>query len=83
MENESGDEPIAWHFLVKDFYDYAENIESVSIHYAYAVHTASPEWAIDGHIQNMPLVLQPGQSLQIPARRAGGGRPSQGWWGRT
>ena len=59
MENGSGDEPIAWHFLVKDFYDYAENIESVSIHYAYAVHTASPEGAAAGQVQNMPLVLQP------------------------
>ena len=41
MENESADEPTARHFLVKDFYDYAENIEAVFIHYAYAVHAAS------------------------------------------
>ena len=59
MENESSDEPTAWHFLVKDFYDYAENIETVFIHYAYAVHAASPEWATAGHVQSMPVVLRP------------------------
>ena len=62
MENESSDEPTAWHFLVKYFYDYAENIESVLIHYAYAVHAASPEWATAGHVQSMPVVLQPSYS---------------------
>ena len=59
MENESADEPTARHFLVKDFYDYAENIEAVFVHYAYAVHAASPEWATAGHVQSMPLVLRP------------------------
>ena len=78
MENESADESTAWHFLAKDFYDYAENIQAVSIHYAYAPYGASPEWATVGHVQSMPLVLLPSSSPdQDPSKRPSWGLSTQ------
>ena len=53
MNTDVADQPENWHYLAKDFYDYAENIEAVLIHYAYSAYGAGPDWELTGQVQPM------------------------------
>ena len=49
------------------------------MHYAYARHGASPEWATVGHVQSMPLVLLSSASPdQDPSKRSSWGQSTPG-----
>lgn len=56
---------MSWHFVEKEFYDYADDIEGVNIHYVWTPLGAAPEWEHQRLTRYMPLVQAPSQ-LRTP-----------------
>ena len=64
---------MTWHYEIKEFYDYAEDIEGVNIHYLWTPLDGVPDWENQRVTRFMPRV-QPSPSLgsEVPIGRIGG-----------
>jgi hypothetical protein len=47
---------MTWHYLEKEFYDYADNIEAVNIHYVWTPLDKTPDWENQRVTRFMPFV---------------------------
>lgn len=47
---------MTWHYLEKEFYDYADDIEAVNIHYVWTPLGGTPDWDTQRITRFMPLV---------------------------
>lgn len=47
---------MSWRYLEKEFYDYADNIEGVNIHYVWTPLASVPDWEHQRATRFMPLV---------------------------
>ncbi len=47
---------MSWHRVEKEFYDYADDIEGVNIHYAWTPLGGVPDWEVQRQTRFMPLV---------------------------
>jgi len=47
---------MSWRYLEKEFYDYADNIEGVNIHYVWTPLASAPDWEQQRVTRFMPLV---------------------------
>lgn len=59
------DSPMTWHYEIKEYYDYAGDIEGVNVHYLWTPLGGVPDWDNQRVTRFMPLVVQP------PARPSG------------
>lgn len=59
---------MSWYYVEKEFYDYADNIEAVNIHYVCTPLEGVPDWQHQRSTRYMPLV-EPRVSAP-PARSA-------------
>ena len=50
---------MSWHYREKEFYDYADNIEGVNIHYVWTPVGGVPDWENQRATRFMPLVQSP------------------------
>ena len=64
---------MTWHYEIKEFYDYSEDIEGVNIHYLCTPLGGVPDWENQRVTRFMPRV-QPSPSLgsEVPIGRIGG-----------
>jgi hypothetical protein len=46
---------MAWHYLEKEFYDYADDVEAVNIHYVCTPHGSAPDWENQRVTRYMPV----------------------------
>ena len=51
---------MSWHYLEKEFYDYADNIEGVNIHYLWTPLGGVADWEHQRETRFMPLVQSAG-----------------------
>lgn len=56
-----------WYYLEKEFYDYADNIEGVNIHYVWTPLGGSADWENQRATRFMPLVQLPPQQDHGPS----------------
>jgi hypothetical protein len=60
---------MSWYYLEKEFYDYADDIEGVNIHYLWTPIDGVADWENQRATRFMPLVQQPPPSdsdLHVP-----------------
>ncbi len=50
---------MTWHYEIKEFYDYADDIEGVNIHYLWTPLGGVPDWDNQRETRFMPLVQPP------------------------
>lgn len=50
---------MAWHYLIKEYYDYADDIEGVNIHYLWTLLDGVPDWENQRVTRFMPRVQPP------------------------
>lgn len=50
---------MSWYYLEKEFYDYADNIEGVNIHYVWTPLDGVPDWEHQRSTRYMPPVRPP------------------------
>jgi hypothetical protein len=64
---------MTWHYEIKEFYDYAEDIEGVNIHYLWTPLDGVPDWENQRVTRFMPRV-QSSTALgsEVPIGRIGG-----------
>ncbi len=71
---------MSWYYLVKKFYDYADDIEGVNIHYVWTPIGGVADWENQRATRFMPLV-QSSSSLSLdpstPAARATNSSPAR------
>ena len=65
---------MGWYSLEKEFYDYADDIEGVNIHYVWTPRGGTPDWENQRATRYMPLVRPTSQV----AGEAGANTPSPG-----
>ena len=65
---------MSWYYLEKEFYDYADDIEGVNIHYVWTPLSETPDWENQRVTHYMPLVRPTSQV----AGAAGTTAPSPG-----
>ena len=53
------DSTMTWHYEIKEFYDYADDIEGVNIHYLWTPLGGAPDWDNQRETRFMPLVQPP------------------------
>ncbi|NOT53527.1 MAG: hypothetical protein HOP18_02875 [Deltaproteobacteria bacterium] len=50
---------MTWHYEIKEYYDHADDIEGVNIHYLWTPLEGIPDWENQRVTRFMPLVVQP------------------------
>ena len=50
---------MTWHYEIKEFYDYADDIEGVNIHYLWTPLGGAPDWDNQRETRFMPLLQPP------------------------
>lgn len=50
---------MTWHYATKEFYDYAEDIEGVNIHYLWTPVGGVPDWENQRNTRFMPQIQRP------------------------
>jgi len=62
------DSTMTWHYEIKEFYDHADDIEGVNIHYLWTPLGGTPDWDNQRVTRFMPLVhppLDPGSEAVV------------------
>jgi hypothetical protein len=60
---------MTWHYTIKEYHDYADDIEGVNIHYLWTPHGGVPDWDNQRVTRFMPLVQPPSRpSAETPMR---------------
>jgi len=50
---------MTWHYVIKEYYDYADDIEGVNIHYLWTTLDGIPDWENQRVTRFMPRVQPP------------------------
>jgi hypothetical protein len=70
---------MSWYYLEKEFYDYAEDIEGVNIHYVWTPLGGVADWENQRATRFMPLVRLPSpEEGNVSTPSAGSANPSPG-----
>jgi hypothetical protein len=62
---------MSWHYLEKEFYDYADNIEGVNIHYLWTSLGGVADWERQRETRFMPLVQSSRVDVHAPLVASG------------
>jgi|GEM_PF-1655976 len=71
---------MTWHYVIKEYYDYAEDIEGVNIHYLWTPLNGVPDWENHRVTRFMPRVqpsLRPGSKMPATLTGGTGATPSR------
>lgn len=60
---------MSWYYIEKEYYDFAEDIEGVSIHYAWTPLNGVPDWQTQRATRYMPRVKTAAQVLGQAGKR--------------